>query len=198
MRDKLRSVRSHATGDSQGPRPVLSRFAAARTAVACREFVGERWLPPAIAGGNIEISRVPRLSGAVRYIFRASNCQEKIAYSRSITYTVPRRRPHSVDEKTMESGFCITATFRGFETKQNASATSAPTSGGEDGRAPDSPRGRYKKLRAAEFLRPSLVSEMRFELTQPFGHYPLKVACLPISPPGRIFTVETRTERKMR
>ena len=40
MRDKLLSVRSHATGDSQGPRPVLSRFAAARTAVACREFVG--------------------------------------------------------------------------------------------------------------------------------------------------------------
>ena len=40
MRDKLRSVRSHATGDSQGLRPVLSRFAAARTAVACREFVG--------------------------------------------------------------------------------------------------------------------------------------------------------------
>ena len=73
-----------------------------------------------------------------------------------------------------------------------------PNSGGQDGRTPDSPRGRYKELRAAEILRPSLVSEMRFELTQPFGHYPLKVACLPISPPGRIFTVETRTERKMR
>ena len=115
-----------------------------------------------------------------------------------IPYTVPRRRPHSVDEKTMESGFCITATFRGFGTKQNASATSAPQFMGEDGRAPDSPRGRYKELRGAEILRPSLVSEMRFELTQPFGHYPLKVACLPISPPGRIFTVETRTERKMR
>ena len=28
------------------------------------------------------------------------------------------------------------------------------------------------------------VSEMRFELTQPYGHYPLKVACLPIPPPG--------------
>ena len=40
MRNKLRSVRSHATGDSQGPRPVLSRFGAARIAVACREFVG--------------------------------------------------------------------------------------------------------------------------------------------------------------
>ena len=25
---------------------------------------------------------------------------------------------------------------------------------------------------------------MRFELTQPNGHYPLKVACLPIPPPG--------------
>ena len=57
MRDKLRSVRSHATGDSQGLRPVLSRFAAARTAVACREFVGERWLPPAIAGGCRDIAR---------------------------------------------------------------------------------------------------------------------------------------------
>ena len=31
------------------------------------------------------------------------------------------------------------------------------------------------------------VSEMRFELTQPFGHYPLKVACLPIPPPGQAF-----------
>ena len=29
------------------------------------------------------------------------------------------------------------------------------------------------------------VSEMRFELTQPYGHYPLKVACLPIPPPGQ-------------
>ena len=28
------------------------------------------------------------------------------------------------------------------------------------------------------------VSEMRFELTQHFCHYPLKVACLPIPPPG--------------
>ena len=26
---------------------------------------------------------------------------------------------------------------------------------------------------------------MRLELTQPNGHYPLKVACLPISPPPR-------------
>ena len=30
---------------------------------------------------------------------------------------------------------------------------------------------------------------MRFELTQPFGHYPLKVACLPISPPGQMFSL---------
>ncbi len=29
-----------------------------------------------------------------------------------------------------------------------------------------------------------LVSEMRFELTQAYAHYPLKVACLPIPPPG--------------
>ncbi len=32
------------------------------------------------------------------------------------------------------------------------------------------------------------VSEMRFELTQPNGHYPLKVACLPIPPPGHMLT----------
>ena len=57
MRDKLRSVRSHATGDSYGQRPVLSRFAAARTAVACREFVGERWLLPAIAGSCRDFAR---------------------------------------------------------------------------------------------------------------------------------------------
>ena len=57
MRDKPRSARSHANGDSQGPRPVLSRFAAARTAVACREFVGERWLPPAIASGCRDFAR---------------------------------------------------------------------------------------------------------------------------------------------
>ena len=30
------------------------------------------------------------------------------------------------------------------------------------------------------------VSKRRFELPQPFGHYPLKVACLPISPPGQL------------
>ena len=72
---KPRSARSHSNGVSQGRRPALSRFAAARTAVACREFVGERWLPPAIA--VVDISRVPRLSGAVRYIFRTSNFQEK-------------------------------------------------------------------------------------------------------------------------
>lgn len=32
--------------------------------------------------------------------------------------------------------------------------------------------------------RPLIVSEMRFELTRANAHYPLKVACLPISPPG--------------
>ena len=29
-----------------------------------------------------------------------------------------------------------------------------------------------------------LVRRMRLELTRPFGHYPLKVACIPISPPA--------------
>ena len=31
------------------------------------------------------------------------------------------------------------------------------------------------------------VSKMRLELTQPNGHYPLKVARLPIPPPGHLF-----------
>ena len=30
-----------------------------------------------------------------------------------------------------------------------------------------------------------LVSKMRVELTRPIGHYPLKVARLPIPPPGQ-------------
>ena len=30
------------------------------------------------------------------------------------------------------------------------------------------------------------VRRMRLELTQPNGHYPLKVACLPISPPPQL------------
>ena len=33
---------------------------------------------------------------------------------------------------------------------------------------------------------PFKVSKMRLELTQPTGHYPLKVARLPIPPPGQI------------
>ena len=33
--------------------------------------------------------------------------------------------------------------------------------------------------------RPLIVSEMRFELTRANAHYPLKVACLPIPPPGQ-------------
>ena len=40
------------------------------------------------------------------------------------------------------------------------------------------------------------VSEMRFELTQPNGHYPLKVACLPIPPPGQAFLPIEELERK--
>ena len=30
------------------------------------------------------------------------------------------------------------------------------------------------------------VSKRRVELPYPYGHYPLKVACLPIPPPGHI------------
>ena len=40
-------------------------------------------------------------------------------------------------------------------------------------------------------LRIFKVSEMRFELTQPNGHYPLKVACLPIPPPGQAFQTKS-------
>ena len=36
------------------------------------------------------------------------------------------------------------------------------------------------------------VSEMRFELTQPNGHYPLKVACLPIPPPGQMVSLRAK------
>ncbi len=32
----------------------------------------------------------------------------------------------------------------------------------------------------------NLVPETRVELARPCGHYPLKVACLPIPPSGRI------------
>ena len=39
---------------------------------------------------------------------------------------------------------------------------------------------------------------MRFELTQPHGHYPLKVACLPIPPPGRVSTFALRFIKKIR
>ena len=41
------------------------------------------------------------------------------------------------------------------------------------------------------------MSEMRFELTQPHGHYPLKVACLPIPPPGRVSTSDLRFQKKL-
>ena len=40
------------------------------------------------------------------------------------------------------------------------------------------------------------VSEMRFELTQPFGHYPLKVACLPIPPPGQNDAEGNQSEKR--
>ncbi len=40
-----------------------------------------------------------------------------------------------------------------------------------------------KKRRFQKKL-PLSVSKMRLELTQPNGHYPLKVARLPIPPPG--------------
>lgn len=36
------------------------------------------------------------------------------------------------------------------------------------------------------------VSEMRFELTQAYAHYPLKVACLPIPPPGQYQNLHLR------
>ena len=41
----------------------------------------------------------------------------------------------------------------------------------------------YQLSYGTQFLMLSFVRRMRLELTQPNGHYPLKVACLPISPP---------------
>ena len=44
------------------------------------------------------------------------------------------------------------------------------------------------------FLRRCLfVRRMRLELTRPCDHYPLKVACIPISPPTRTFCAQNRT-----
>ena len=37
---------------------------------------------------------------------------------------------------------------------------------------------------------------MRFELTQPFSHYPLKVACLPIPPPGLMHGAKNGTRTR--
>ena len=39
-------------------------------------------------------------------------------------------------------------------------------------------------LAAVCVLVDEVVRRMRLELTRPFGHYPLKVACIPISPPA--------------
>ena len=40
-------------------------------------------------------------------------------------------------------------------------------------------------LAAVCVLVDEVVRRMRLELTRPFGHYPLKVACIPISPPAQ-------------
>ena len=49
-------------------------------------------------------------------------------------------------------------------------------------------RGQRKKQRPLKKSTTSVitVSKMRVELTRPIGHYPLKVARLPIPPPGQI------------
>ncbi len=44
-----------------------------------------------------------------------------------------------------------------------------------------------KRMQTLDVCIPSSVSKMRLELTQPNGHYPLKVARLPIPPPGHFF-----------
>ncbi len=44
-----------------------------------------------------------------------------------------------------------------------------------------------KKESESNLLSDSKVSKMRLELTQPTGHYPLKVARLPIPPPGHFY-----------
>lgn len=40
----------------------------------------------------------------------------------------------------------------------------------------------FKQKKAGRYSQPLHVHTMRFELTRPCGHYPLKVACLPIPP----------------
>ena len=45
-------------------------------------------------------------------------------------------------------------------------------------------KSRKQKRSATTRLPTFRVSEMRFELTRANAHYPLKVACLPIPPPG--------------
>ncbi len=42
------------------------------------------------------------------------------------------------------------------------------------------------KLLTLNNLLNQMVSKMRLELTRPNGHYPLKVARLPIPPPGHL------------
>ena len=42
------------------------------------------------------------------------------------------------------------------------------------------------------------VSKMRLELTQPTGHYPLKVARLPIPPPGHLLRVGAKNGTRTR
>ncbi len=50
-----------------------------------------------------------------------------------------------------------------------------------------------KKTESTQKNTLGFVSKMRLELTQPTGHYPLKVARLPIPPPGQMIE---RFERK--
>ena len=77
------------------------------------------------------------------------------------------------------------AACRGGRAPRTGAPTFAGTLRRDAGSGAESLRG-YKREKSADAfaLRIFLVSEMRFELTQPFGHYPLKVACLPIPPPG--------------
>ena len=50
-----------------------------------------------------------------------------------------------------------------------------------------------KRIASLFYLFPLLVRRMRFELTHRYRHYPLKVACLPISPPAHFMKGVPRT-----
>ena len=83
-------------GGSQGSRPVLSRFAAARTAVACREFVGEAYCPAANTAGyrNIAPHGACRAPASVKSASETSGKRWTRDFSKSHCVSCGSERPH--------------------------------------------------------------------------------------------------------